>query len=182
MLLFLFLAGPGSPRTMKTCPKRCRVNQNQCFAQSVLFHFWIAFGLPMAPISDFFWRDLRVWGSLGRALSPPMSLQVWTFWFFFTMDSRGPPLTRNGAPGHPKAHQNDFKMVPRGSKIVALFVSSVWFACFLCFGFSYIFSAFVLNCFSYVCLFCLSHCMSIAFLNQVESRAARSAARRFYSL
>ena len=68
------------------------------------------------------------------------------------------------------------------TEIVALCVSSACFAWFLLIWVSLDSFHVFLNYFSYFCSFCLSHCMYIAFLDQVESRAARSEARRFYSL
>ena len=143
-----------------------------CFA-SLLACFWAPCGAHLASVLGSLACPGLSWTCLGDT---NVVADLDKLRFFFTMDFRGPPLTRNGAPGHPKAHQNDFKMVARGLDLWPCLCRLCGSLVFVALGSLIFFSVFVFNCFSYVCLFCLSHCMSIAFLNQVESRAARSAA------
>ena len=81
-----------------------------CFA-SLLACFWAPCGAHLASVLGSLACPGLSWTCLG---DKNVVADLDKLKFFFTMDSRGPPLTRNGAPGHPKTHQNDFKMVARG--------------------------------------------------------------------
>ena len=81
-----------------------------CFT-SLLACFWAPCGAHLASVLGSLACPGLSWTCLGDT---NVVADLDKLRFFFTMDSRGPPLTRNGAPGHPKTHQNDFKMVARG--------------------------------------------------------------------
>ena len=135
MLLGVFLLGPRSPRIMKTCPKHCRVVQKSRFREICIVSVMDCFWVPHGTKFDFLFKLFTHMGTSWSCLVVTSATADWDkLMFFLAMDSRGRLLMRNGAPGHPKARQNDFKMVPRGSKIVTLFVSSVWFAWFFALG------------------------------------------------
>ena len=150
-----------------------------CFA-SLLACFWAPCGAHLASVLGSLACPGLSWTCLGDT---NVVADLDKLRFFFTMDSRGPPLTRNGAPGHPKTHQNDFKMVARGSRFVALFGSSVWFACFCCLGSLILFFSLMILGMPYATLKKKSMSLSLAFkrssytIAMPNSRGGRSEAQ-----